>query len=272
MTTPILLNADWVDNPGPASAHITPIKAIPGLFISGRRFAFSSSATTDCLETHHISHILAVLEPHERPPYSPTIRATCTFKHVPVADDPFADLLSHFADCCAFIHSALARHQSSPDSVTDESNDSSTTKDPDPNPIHGVLVHCRAGISRSGAVIVAYLMWSRGLTYAAALDLARESRDVITPNEGFVRQLRVWEECGCAIRGEEDGVEKGVFVEWRREREGRLAVMGEEELNRERVRAMVGVAVGIMARPGRVLEGVRRQGEGEGEVEIGEEA
>lgn len=53
-----------------------------------------------------------------------------------------------------------------------------------------VFVHCDAGVSRSGSVIVAYLMASRGLNFEEAVAVAREARACIRPNRGFEMQLR----------------------------------------------------------------------------------
>jgi len=54
---------------------------------------------------------------------------------------------------------------------------------------HKVLVHCSAGISRSPAVVIAYLMHSKGMTIQEAYNHVWERRRVIYPNEGFMKQL-----------------------------------------------------------------------------------
>lgn len=54
----------------------------------------------------------------------------------------------------------------------------------------GTLVHCHAGVSRSASLVVAFIMQTRGLSYDDALALVRECRWCVSPNEGFVRQLR----------------------------------------------------------------------------------
>ena len=51
------------------------------------------------------------------------------------------------------------------------------------------LVHCNAGVSRSGAVAVIWLMKSKGLSFDEALAYAKERRPIITPNTNFVRQI-----------------------------------------------------------------------------------
>lgn len=54
-----------------------------------------------------------------------------------------------------------------------------------------VLLHCAAGVSRSGAVAVAYVMWHRGLSADAALQVVRAVRPIVTPNDDFMAQLRL---------------------------------------------------------------------------------
>lgn len=53
-----------------------------------------------------------------------------------------------------------------------------------------VLVHCQAGISRSGAIVVAYIMRKFELDYDTALKKAREKRNCINPNKSFESQIR----------------------------------------------------------------------------------
>lgn len=53
-----------------------------------------------------------------------------------------------------------------------------------------VLVHCQAGISRSGSVVVAYLMKKLKLSYSDALIKARSVRGCINPNASFEKQIK----------------------------------------------------------------------------------
>ena len=56
-----------------------------------------------------------------------------------------------------------------------------------------MLVHCAAGISRSSSTVIAYLMKKFGWTYVKAYGFVRGKRPVISPNNGFIRQLRNYE-------------------------------------------------------------------------------
>ncbi|KAF1958164.1 phosphatases II [Byssothecium circinans] len=118
--------------------------------------------------------------------------------HVDIEDNPFEDILVTLEGICAWIDNALASGS-------------------------GVLVHCVQGISRSGAVIVAYLMRKHSISYEAALELARKSRPIITPNSGFADQLRLWHEMTYSIYDEEkesagekaDRKLKTQYVQWK---------------------------------------------------------
>jgi hypothetical protein len=51
------------------------------------------------------------------------------------------------------------------------------------------LVHCNAGVSRSGATVIAYIMATEKIDYNAAYIYAKSCRHEIFPNDNFVDQL-----------------------------------------------------------------------------------
>lgn len=53
-----------------------------------------------------------------------------------------------------------------------------------------VLVHCTAGVSRSGTIVLNYLMTEHSMRIDEALEFAREKRKIINPNTGFIKQLK----------------------------------------------------------------------------------
>ncbi|CAD8086559.1 unnamed protein product [Paramecium sonneborni] len=57
----------------------------------------------------------------------------------------------------------------------------------------GVLVHCAAGVSRSASVVIAYIMKTRGWLFQEAFEYVKKRRNVVFPNYGFQRQLRIYE-------------------------------------------------------------------------------
>lgn len=59
------------------------------------------------------------------------------------------------------------------------------------------------GVSRSAAVVIAYIMEKYGLCYEEAFALVKAKRRFISPNIGFVAQLKLFGHMGCAINRED---------------------------------------------------------------------
>ncbi|KAJ4787054.1 hypothetical protein LUZ62_038300 [Rhynchospora pubera] len=62
-----------------------------------------------------------------------------------------------------------------------------------------VLVHCFAGVSRSAAIVTAYLMKSEKKSLEDALDSLKEVCESVSPNDGFLDQLKIFEEMGFKV-------------------------------------------------------------------------
>eukprot|EP00262_Sarcandra_glabra_P003764 TRINITY_DN1454_c0_g1_i1.p1 TRINITY_DN1454_c0_g1~~TRINITY_DN1454_c0_g1_i1.p1 ORF type:complete len:367 (-),score=39.54 TRINITY_DN1454_c0_g1_i1:507-1607(-) len=62
-----------------------------------------------------------------------------------------------------------------------------------------VLVHCFAGVSRSAAVITAYLMKTEQLSQEDALESVRKRCEFVCPNDGFLDQLKMFEDMGFKV-------------------------------------------------------------------------
>ena len=56
-----------------------------------------------------------------------------------------------------------------------------------------ILVHCRAGASRSATIVIAYLMWTKKMEYGKALQFVKDKRFIVFPNDGFREQLKMFE-------------------------------------------------------------------------------
>ncbi|KAL6530566.1 hypothetical protein OROMI_028455 [Orobanche minor] len=62
-----------------------------------------------------------------------------------------------------------------------------------------VLVHCFAGVSRSAAIITAYLMRNERLSVDDAIESLRQICQSVCPNDGFLEQLKMFEEMGFKV-------------------------------------------------------------------------
>lgn len=115
---------------------------------------------------------------------------------ISVEDVDYADLLIHLPYACNFIDHAL-RSQGV------------------------VLVHCVQGLSRSAAVIAAYLMYSQHIRAADAMEIVRRARDQVWINPGFQEQLVLFELCRYA-----PNPMCGFYNSWRTTIERRLKEQG----------------------------------------------
>ena len=55
------------------------------------------------------------------------------------------------------------------------------------------LVHCKLGVSRSTTFVIAYLIKYANLTTDEAFAFVKSKRSSIKPNDGFMRQLYMYE-------------------------------------------------------------------------------
>ncbi|KAI9147980.1 Dual specificity protein phosphatase MPK-4 [Paramyrothecium foliicola] len=155
--------------------------------------SITPARSVQTLQQHGITHVLSLTNKK----YRPRINEDSGIQqlHLLIEDNPYEDLLIVLDDLCDWIEHALSSGK--------------------------VLVHCLQGISRSGAVIIAYLMRKLYIDYGPALGLAKKARFIIAPNSGFVEQLVLWQQYGHTIYdGKEDGVPKikPEYKEWKANR------------------------------------------------------
>lgn len=136
----------------------------------------SCARDSNTLEKLQITHILTIdLVPLPRAILD---RPKLTFKFVKLADVPKEDLISILPTTNDFIKQAIA--------------DGGT-----------ILVHCYFGMSRSAAIVIAYVMEKYGLCYEEAFSLVKCKRRFISPNVGFVAQLKLFGHMGCCLNRED---------------------------------------------------------------------
>lgn len=129
---------------------------MPGLFLSSQDVI----ACKEILQEHKIHHILSV-----------GIDASIKFNGIEyyycdLLDLPESNLILAIKKCIRIIHE---------------------------NRSENILVHCNAGVSRSPAIIISYLMAFANLSYNDAYNKVKRVRNCIKPNDGFVKQLNTLE-------------------------------------------------------------------------------
>jgi hypothetical protein len=151
------------------SAEILPYR---GLHISGARAACHPARLA------RMSHVLSV---NGRPPPAAIVPAHVSSHVCDIDDHTDEDILQHLPLCFDVISAGrtAAYHA--------EARGGSGAG--------GVLVHCTLGISRSGAICTAYVMWTSHLPLSEALCIVQAARKWVRPNDGFLEQLLRLEEC-----------------------------------------------------------------------------
>ncbi|XP_070704602.1 uncharacterized protein [Pempheris klunzingeri] len=138
-------------------AERPPLSVIlPRLYLGAER-----DVTQDRLASLGISYVLSVSRCSPQPSFLPCSR----YLRIPIDDSLWDDLLPWIPQALHFIDSAMSSGAS-------------------------VLVHCAAGISRSPALAVAYIMYSLGMDLDHAYRFVKERRPSISPNFNFLGQLQ----------------------------------------------------------------------------------
>ncbi|XP_028311616.1 tyrosine-protein phosphatase vhp-1 [Gouania willdenowi] len=129
---------------------------LPQLYLGAER-----DVTQEQLTSLGISYVVNVSRCSLQPTFLPDSR----YLRIPIDDSLWADLLPWIPQALRFIDAALSSGAS-------------------------VLVHCAAGISRSAALAVAYIMYHLEMDLDHAYRFVKERRPSISPNFNFLGQLQ----------------------------------------------------------------------------------
>ncbi|TNV75340.1 hypothetical protein FGO68_gene10324 [Halteria grandinella] len=128
------------------------------LYLGSKQAAYNRTA----LEVFEIKSVLVVGEELECKFIED--RTLC-YKKLPIIDDEEFDITAYLNEGVEFVERAIAEKTN-------------------------VLVHCRAGRSRSASFVIAYLMKSLNLSYEDAFKYAFSKRRCVMPNDGFIKHLK----------------------------------------------------------------------------------
>ncbi|KAK8272926.1 hypothetical protein V6Z12_D11G369900 [Gossypium hirsutum] len=120
-----------------------------------------------------------------------------------------------------------------------------------------VLVHCFAGVSRSAAIIMAYLMRTEQLSKEDALESLKQSCEFVCPNDGFLEQLKMFEEMDYKVDHAST-----IYKRFR------LKVLGDCYNRGEKIdSSKLGADPGLPIESSSVIEATPKEGEGESSFE-----
>ncbi|XP_045678369.1 serine/threonine/tyrosine-interacting protein isoform X1 [Phyllostomus hastatus] len=139
---------------------------LPGLFLGPYSSAMKSKLPI--LQKHGITHIICIRQNIEANFIKPNFQQLFRYLVLDIADNPVENIIRFFPMTKEFIDGSLQAGGK-------------------------VLVHGNAGISRSAAFVIAYIMETFGMKYRDAFAYVQERRFCINPNAGFVHQLQEYE-------------------------------------------------------------------------------
>uniref|UniRef100_A0A8D3DIC5 protein-tyrosine-phosphatase n=1 Tax=Scophthalmus maximus TaxID=52904 RepID=A0A8D3DIC5_SCOMX len=143
-----------------SEAERPPLSAVlPRLYLGAE-----GDVVQERLASLGISYVLSVSRCSPQPPFLPQSR----YLRIPIDDSLRDDLLPWIPQALRFIDAAMSSGAS-------------------------VLVHCAAGVSRSPALAVAYIMYSLGMDLDRAYRFVKERRPSISPNFNFLGQLQLFQ-------------------------------------------------------------------------------
>ncbi|KIM78531.1 hypothetical protein PILCRDRAFT_824434 [Piloderma croceum F 1598] len=137
---------------------------LPGLLLG----PFQASKSLEILQGLHITHIVCIRDAKEA--FSVKARFPDHFKYLvlDVEDNEEQNLIRLFPGAKAFIDQAISQGGR-------------------------VLVHCNGGISLSPAFVVMFAMQHYNLSWEDALHMVQNRRYCISPNGGFLTQIKEYE-------------------------------------------------------------------------------
>jgi len=137
---------------------------LPGLLLG----PFQASKSLELLKNLHITHIVCIRDAKEAFSVKPRFPAHFKYLVLDVEDSEEQNLIRLFPGAKAFIDQAIVEQGR-------------------------VLVHCNGGISLSPAFVVMFAMQYYNLSWEDALHMVQNRRYCISPNGGFLTQIKEYE-------------------------------------------------------------------------------
>ncbi|KAJ6512109.1 protein-tyrosine phosphatase-like protein [Mycena vitilis] len=137
---------------------------LPGLLLG----PFVASKSLETLQSLGITHIVCIRDAKEAFSVRPRFPDNFTYLTLDVEDNEEQNLIRLFPNAKTFIDNAITQGGR-------------------------VLVHCNGGISLSPAFVVMFVMQHYQLSWEDALHMVQNRRYCISPNGGFLTQLKEYE-------------------------------------------------------------------------------
>jgi len=138
----------------------------PGIFLGP--YACAAKNKFEDLRTNGITHVICVRHVMEQKIIKPNFPDNFKYLVLDISDSFEQNIIQFLPHTKAFIDEAIQSQGK-------------------------VLVHGNGGISRSGAIVIGYVMEKYGVTYKLAFQYVQSKRFCVNPNVFFVQQLEEYE-------------------------------------------------------------------------------
>ncbi|XP_069117972.1 serine/threonine/tyrosine-interacting protein-like isoform X1 [Argopecten irradians] len=139
---------------------------VPNLYLGP--YAAAMKSQLPCLQQHGITHIVCIRQNIEANFVKPNFPEYFKYLVLDIADCMTENIIRFFSQVRDFLNECFRSGGKA-------------------------LVHGNGGISRSAALVIAYIMETYGLSFRNAFVFVQQRRFCINPNEGFVQQLTEYE-------------------------------------------------------------------------------
>lgn len=152
---------------------------------------FASARNTGFLRGKHVAFVLDLTTLGEVPAGKPGAFLRdmgIQYLQVEIEDDEDEEIVGHFDTCFEFMNKAKTKGSHSENATEGKKRHSA------PGAHKTVLVHSNYGLSRTSAIVLAYLMKEKGWSLSEAHDHLGKCHSAAKPNDGFVVQLLRYEQ------------------------------------------------------------------------------
>ena len=134
-------------------------EVFPNIYIGNLATIYDKKLLDDLAIKNIISAVAGIDQPY------PT---NYNYLNIELIDSEYENIVSHFNKSNNFIQKSLDNNEK-------------------------ILIHCICGVSRSATLVIAYLLSIKYNNLQNILDELRIKRDIINPNDNFIKQLILYE-------------------------------------------------------------------------------
>jgi atypical dual specificity phosphatase len=126
--------------------------------------------SSDNINFENYQVLISLLPHYQIPKCAQLFKETNNFLHIPISDFDDEDIFPYIDKFIKFMDEKISKNKK-------------------------IYIHCVKGISRSATFVILYLMYNtKNYDYEQILEFVKSKREIINPNKGFIRALKIYQE------------------------------------------------------------------------------